>query len=834
MSTAGARARKGRWAHGRAVLGGGVSLFLRRLRFEPGPPLTMFVLVVGTCLLFAALPRLFNAFADDGLRYAVAHAKPLARNVRAFDLGRIPAAGGTGSPARVAVAADRSQQALPASLRGLIDGRTFVVRSSRYILQSDRRRIQSGKGLFRYLTIHLQAGVRSHIRLAAGRLPRASGKRVRAPVTHPGDLVGARVSIPGLPKTKAVPLLEIALSTATARLLRLRVGDQAVFTPDLNDSVVRYVPLRQQQPLAVEVTGLFTVDDPEELVWFGYTTLDTPDVRQGNDLERQDVFAEALVSPDEYGSVLAATRPLPLSYEYRYFVDPDRLDAGGLQTLSGDLARLGARYAGAGPLERRVETGLAPVLDRYRASRSQAETLLAVAAIGLLACALATLGLLGVLSYERRRIETAVSRTRGASPRHVLVAQAIEALLIAVPAGLVGWALAAPGGRRSGEQPLGVARARGGRRDRALLRCGDHGPRPPSAGSAPARRRCSRATLYPPALARGAGRGRRRPRRLPAAPPRARGGGIGRRRCRRVSRRRAGAARARLWDPRRPPLPLACCGGCATRCGSDVGSALHLGLSRAARQSDASSLLPLLVLVLALAIACLVGGDAEHHRAGPGAAPRGVRSERTCASTRPSTRACPTASCRAWTRSATLPAPTCSRRTSDRAARQPLLVALDLPAYEQVVAGTPDALRFPRILSAPSPIPSVVPALVSANWPVLGTFQVGLPDKALSFIPAAERASFPGIPLGTPFAVVSLQALQHAGSAVMPNRVYLGGASAAAVRQSVRSAAPGAVVSTRAAVVRSLRSRAARRRASSAASAPRSCSPPCMPPWRSG
>src|SRR6266511_1635336 len=70
----------------------------------------------------------------------------------------------------------------------------------------------------------------------------------------------------------------------------------------------------------------------------------------------------------------------------------------------------------SGRLETHVDVGLGPVLDRYERARSQAETLLAVAASGLLACALANLGLLGALAYDRRRTETGLSWRRGASP----------------------------------------------------------------------------------------------------------------------------------------------------------------------------------------------------------------------------------------------------------------------------------------------------------------------------------------------------------------------------------------------------------------------------------
>jgi hypothetical protein len=136
----------------------------------------------------------------------------------------------------------------------------------------------------------------------------------------------------------------------------------------------------------------------------------------------------------------------------------------------------------------------------------------------------------------------------------------------------------------------------------------------------------------------------------------------------------------------------------------------------------------------------------------------------------------------------------------------PLLVALDLAAYERIVAHTPAAtIRLPRVLDRPPPIPSVVPALTSTNWPEGGSFQVTLPNQALNFIGVATRAGFPGIPSATPFAIVSLAALERAGGMAVPNRLYLRHVSAGAVRQAVHAAAPGAEIRARTAVVRSLR-----------------------------
>ncbi len=782
---------------------GGVGLFLRRMRFEPAAPLTTLALVAGTCFLFAALPRLFNSFADDGLRYTVSHAVPVSRNVRILDTGRIPGATGTDPLVSVAGSAGRSVQALPPALAELVDGSDVLVRSPRYILEADQRRLRVRKGLFHYLTLHVQQGAAPHLRVVSGRLPRPSTEQVSAPVARPTDLLGFGYAVPGLARTKRVPLVEIALSTATARELQMHVGQQFVFTPDVTDALVKYVPIREQQPLAVRIVGLFAVTDPNAPYWLDDSTLSLPSSRQAPDLDWKDVFGEALISPAQYRQALAATRPLQLSYEYRYFLDPDRLDAGSLSRLRADVAGIDARYAGAGPLDRRIVTGLGPVIDRYRSARSQAETLLAVAAIGLLACALASLALLGALSYERRRTETALSRTRGAAPRHLLGAQAAEALLIAAPAGFVGWAIATltvPGRGSTLSAWFVLAIVAG----TALL--------PVAAVVGLARR-----PLRPAEEREDAGVSRPSPRRLVLEGVIALAAGLGvylvRRRGLAVSGGHGGIDAYLAAVPvllglacgivalRLYPLPVAAAARLARR---GRGLALHLGLSRTARHSDARSLLPLLVLVLALAIACfsavlLSTMEAGQSRTGWRAVGSDLRVDAPSDGTLPPSLV---------TRLASLgtAAPAYVQQIDlTGAAQGPTLIALDLPDYERAVAGTPVAMHFPPGLKGPAPIPSVVPALVSTNWPTASSFSAEFPAGTLGFIPVEQVGSFPGVPLGTPFAVVSLKALEGAGAKLAPNRVYVTHANADAVRRAVKEAGGGAVVSTRAAVVRNLR-----------------------------
>lgn len=771
-------------SRGRAALAGGLTLFLRRLRLEPASALTMFVLVAGTCFLFAALPRLFNSFADDGLRFAVEHAAPVARQVRITDTARVPDGG---VEARVAA----TKRALPASLQGLVRSQGFVVGSPLYLLAADRRPTGLRQGIFRYLSLRVQPGATKHVRLVSGRFPGAGGAVVQAPVTQPTLGNRSVPPIPGLPKTRQVRVLEVAISTDTARQLRLKLGQRAAFAPELQDVAVQRVPIRQQLPLAVQVTGIFAVDHKDDPFWFGDDGLATPVVQQSQNLDEQNVFAQALVG--DYSRMLAATRPMPLNYDSRYVVDPDRLDARHIGALKGDLATLDAEFSGATPLDRHVQTALSPVLGRYTNERSQAETLLGVAAIGLFACALACLCLLAALSHERRRGETGLSRTRGASPYQLLAAQAAEGLLIAAPAGFVGWAIAelAVDGRGSSLSAWLVA---------AIVLATALLPVLAIAGVA---RRSLGAAEREDVVALGPS-----PRRLTVEGLIVVAAGLGVY----LLRRRGLGDDGGGFDPylaavpvllgvasgivalRLYPLPLAAIAKVAHR---GRGLPLHLGLSRAARQPDATSL-PLIVLVLALAIATFAAAMSHTLNAGQ------ERSSWRSIGADLRVDAFPGDS---------LPAPLVAKLgklgdasaayVQDQGQQGGVLIALDTAAYQRVVAGTPAAVKLPKSLETLPPIPLLVPALVSAGVPGGGIF-LGANNEQITLLANGTRSSFPGVPRGTPFAVTSIKAVKKAGGVLEPNRVYLRGARADDVRRAVRQLAPDAQISSRAAVVHAL------------------------------
>jgi putative ABC transport system permease protein len=650
------------------------------------------------------------------------------------------------------------------------------------------------EGIAPFMTLRVPAaGFEDNVRVVTGRLPRPSGETVSTVVA----------TVPQRPQPFRVPVIEVALSRNTAHELQMHVGDRRVFAAGFSEPQARHVPVHDQRPVALEVVGIFDVVDPNATFWFGDTTVDSPNLEFTPDLSVKSVFAQAIVARAAYPAVLSATRPFRLLYEYRYILDESRIDGGRVPSLRAAANEIDARYAGAGPLDRHVNLRLTPVLDRFRAASSQAETLLAVAALGLLACAIANLGLLGALTYERRRTETALARVRGASPLQSLSVQGAEAALIAVPAGALGWAVAvlaidARPSALSGWLAAAVVCATivllvgsiagVARRPLGSLASSDTGSRArPSRGRLAVEAAVEVAALLGVYLLRrrgleasGFGASGRFDPYLAAVPV--------------LLGLACGIAVLRLH-----PYPLHAAAGLARR---TRGLALHLGLSRAARQPDTTAV-PVLVLVVALALATFTATMAATIRGGqdaPGWRTVGadVRIDAPEDGSLPESLISRLDSVGSVARAYVQDAGTTTGSES-------LLLALDAGAYRSVVAGTPAAVDLRAALSKPSPIPTLVSAVVSLDWPTPGSFQLPLPNQAVSFVTVGNRARLPGIPSGTPFALVSLDALRAAGADAPVDRLYVSHVGERTVRRAVEELAPDATIRTRADVARSLR-----------------------------
>ena len=391
-----------------------VAALLRRLRAERATVVLLFVLVAVTSGAVAAAPRLFSRVADDGLRYELAQGTAIQRNLEFGAVDPLPASPGGDPLSAVAAAGETLRDGLAPPVRSLIDETRFVVDSARF-------NIDEAPVLPTFVTFREADGIKDLLALADGRWP-------------------ARVLPPETPDPAAPPAFEIALSTAAAERVGLSVGDSLTAKVDIGDPLLRRRFPTPEVAVRIELVGTFTVADPGAHVWFDDPALGA--VTIGGTEDEPVAFATGLIAPAAYADVIALG--LPTRNRWRLFVDPDRLDAGQLDTLVGALRQLKLRYSTTtpGPGVTVLNTGLLAGVERFLAQRATTETMLSLAALGPLAAAAGALGLFAILVVQRRRPALALARGRGASSGQLLATQLWEGLLITVPAALLGLAVA--------------------------------------------------------------------------------------------------------------------------------------------------------------------------------------------------------------------------------------------------------------------------------------------------------------------------------------------------------------------------------------------------------
>ncbi len=162
-------------------------------------------------------------------------------------------------------------------------------------------------------------------------------------------------------------------------------------------------------------------------------------------IESPLAFATALIAPDAFADVAASG--LPVRFDWRYFLDETRLDAGRLDALMPDLRRTATQFArspgGTTDQERvALRSGLIALLERYEAERAASEAVLSVAATGPILLAAGAFAMTAVLLVARRRANLVLARERGASGGLLLGAELWEAVVLAGIGALAGYALA--------------------------------------------------------------------------------------------------------------------------------------------------------------------------------------------------------------------------------------------------------------------------------------------------------------------------------------------------------------------------------------------------------
>ena len=397
-------------------------LLLRRLRTERGILLLIFLLVAATSFVFAAAPRLFNRVSDDALRYAARVALPSQRNV-ALSLNASLAPGPGGGVSGVRALGEQLAADFPPSVDALISNRLTRVTTIRLYVP-DPPKYET------HISLRYQDGLTDATRLVSGHWPVDHGVPLRQVAVEIGS------DGPGDGADADPIILEAALSTAAATEIGVKVGDRLAVTLDGTDPLMRGTRY-EIAPTEIEVVGLYEPLDSSAEYWDGDSGL--LQVSQHGTDEHPIAYVTAYISPEMYPSLWSSG--LPFRYEWRFQIDPQRLDGDKVAQLQVDLPRLGlitgsSEVGSSGTVV--VLTGLPGILDQYAAELALSETVLSIAAVGPFGLAGGAVAMVAVLLVRGRRTTLALARGRGASGSLVLGTQLWEAIVLAGSASLVG------------------------------------------------------------------------------------------------------------------------------------------------------------------------------------------------------------------------------------------------------------------------------------------------------------------------------------------------------------------------------------------------------------
>ena len=425
-----------------------IAITRQRPRAWSGATLVFLGLVGVTVVLAVSLPRRYADALDDAIRQTVADTPAVARDLQLTQTGSL-APGPADDPLREVIAAgDALDATMPASVAGLVAGRSVVADSVEFVADDAPLTIT-------HLKFRIQDGLDERLAWVEGTPPGAA----HGTTTRP-----ERLGPDGAPMV--VDVVDVGLSSAALETLRLDVGDEVLLTPDDNDPIVdRYSGLGAGTAVVARIVGRFDVVDPADPFWFEDRALGEA-IREPIAYELSIFHATAVLHPGAYGWLVGAemsptTPAFPLRYAWRRTIDPARLDAATLPTLTGDVTRLLARYPFSGTnavdAPPSLRWGMLGLLERHDVQQRTASVTLALVALGPIGTAVGALALVALLVVRRRSSADGVIRSRGASGTVIIVAALLEALVLVVPVAslgaVVGWGLTA------GRSPDGIALA---------------------------------------------------------------------------------------------------------------------------------------------------------------------------------------------------------------------------------------------------------------------------------------------------------------------------------------------------------------------------------------
>src|SRR5262245_10286838 len=234
----------------------------------------------------------------------------------------------------------------------------------------------------------------------------------------------------------------MALPVDTLERIGLHVGDTWVLSPDQSDRLVgRGGPPARE---VVDVVGSFQPTNPDEEYWLDDTAVIRPAIHRSGDTDQ--IWMTGIIDPQAYGELVETSAgQYPIHYAWRYFTDVPRLQSSRLAATVADLRRLDGTYSSANGqvVEGTIlQSGLLPLLESVQERWAAVAAVLAVVGLGPVAVGIAALVLVGVLVMDRRRPALALGRARGATSGQLILAVLIEGFVISLPPAALATAIA--------------------------------------------------------------------------------------------------------------------------------------------------------------------------------------------------------------------------------------------------------------------------------------------------------------------------------------------------------------------------------------------------------
>ncbi|MFE3824135.1 ABC transporter permease [Streptomyces sp. NPDC059092] len=380
-----------------------------RLRTAPGAAAAFGVLVLLTAFLAAAFPRAVDAYESAGLRREIASA-PVTDTVVQLTA---PQAGlELPESARVAAMRPEALEAvfreasarLPGPLRADLAQSAYGVRTGEGLIGTDRW-LPRPDGIPPRFTLATQSELAAHATVRSGRLPAAGGAGADARTTE----------------------VEAAVTTATARELRLRVGTVLALSDSSGSTA-----------LTVRITGVVEPRAPRGGYWSAEPLLRTPGLTVIPSKPPQIRWEAGLLLAPEAAPALLGTRTEAHKY-WRFAPALGELTAADAPEL---VRRTASLEDGPGLLRMReiaggnadVETRLGAIAGSHLATRGAIARIVTVAAFGMGAVAAVVLAMAGGLIAAGRATELALLRSRGGSLPGIGGRLLAETAVIALPA----------------------------------------------------------------------------------------------------------------------------------------------------------------------------------------------------------------------------------------------------------------------------------------------------------------------------------------------------------------------------------------------------------------